>query len=459
MYFEGRHLVTSPVRTPQRSSPARLRVLSVATSDGDTTAADDSGAAQELRAELRQFQQSFEPAGENASLATAAVETALGAADAYTDLDRWEPEPSKVEGAAVWRRPAPVLVPGATPPFRTSGVVKGVPPLVLAVTVCEKLSDIKRKEECRVLQQIDWATAIWYEREKIGPWPLALRESLFVVHWRAEEGGAAVRIVNTAVDLPSLPIGSNPVRAKAFVVHDMRAQGDDTVWSMHIEFNAGGQLPTKLVDKFLYSQCRHFEKTTRYFASEAGIARKEKWEEKLSLLATFEPSHPLYGSEGPEPDGPEPEPEEEEFVVVGKDKNWRQLDLGSGSRQESAEAGGGGEDGEEAEVFNRPSVEELHAEGEWLVDRRVSVDGLGPGTVVAFHKNRGWGASSHEIVFDADGARRTVKLARKTNTDPEKKAWKTSPKRRKGSNQKAAPPEPAAVRTPHLSDLSAPWTV
>ena len=134
-------------------------------------------------------------------------------------------------------------------------------------------------------------------------------------------------------------------------------------------------------------------------------------------------------------------------------KTPRQLDLGSGSRQESTEAAAGGEDGEEAEVFNRPSVEELHAEGEWLVDRRVSVDGLGPGTVVAFHKNRGWGASSHEIVFDADGARRTVKLARKTNTDPEKKAWKTSPKRRKGSKSASGkpPPEPVAVRTPHVT--------
>jgi hypothetical protein len=76
------------------------------------------------------------------------------------------------------------------------------------------------------------------------------------------------------------------------------------------------------------------------------------------------------------------------------------------------------------ELFVDPTIEELHAHGEWLVGRRVSVKGYGPGTVVAFQKTYGRGASRHLIKFDKDDQQVAVKLARKTNTDPQKKPWK-----------------------------------
>jgi hypothetical protein len=76
------------------------------------------------------------------------------------------------------------------------------------------------------------------------------------------------------------------------------------------------------------------------------------------------------------------------------------------------------------ELFVDPTIEELHANGQWLVGRRVSVEGYGPGTVVAFQKTYGRGASRHLIEFDKGGKQVLVKLARKTNTDPQKKPWK-----------------------------------
>ena len=40
------------------------------------------------------------------------------------------------------------------------------------------------------------------------------------------------------------------------------------------------------------------------------------------------------------------------------------------------------------EVFREPTQEEQQAHGQWLVSRRVTVEGLGVGTVVAFNNNR-----------------------------------------------------------------------
>ena len=51
------------------------------------------------------------------------------------------------------------------------------------------------------------------------------------------------------------------------------------------------------------------------------------------------------------------------------------------------------------EVFREPTQEEQQAHGQWLVSRRVTVEGLGVGTVVAFNKKLR-GSSSHEIAFD-----------------------------------------------------------
>ena len=46
------------------------------------------------------------------------------------------------------------------------------------MVVSEKLSDIHHKEECRIIQQLDYQTTAWFERDKY-PWPLAMRENLF----------------------------------------------------------------------------------------------------------------------------------------------------------------------------------------------------------------------------------------------------------------------------------------
>ena len=51
---------------------------------------------------------------------------------------------------------------------------------------------------------------------------------------------------------------SAPVRTTSYCVHEMRADGDDTEWTMCLEFNAGGSLPTRLVDGFLYGQSKLF---------------------------------------------------------------------------------------------------------------------------------------------------------------------------------------------------------
>ena len=52
------------------------------------------------------------------------------------------------------------------------------------------------------------------------------------------------------------------------------------------------------------------------------------------------------------------------------------------------------------DVFREPTQEEQQAHGQWLVSRRVTVEGLGVGTVVAFNKKLR-GSSSHEIAFDS----------------------------------------------------------
>ena len=78
------------------------------------------------------------------------------------------------------------------------------------------------------------------------------------------------------------------------------------------------------------------------------------------------------------------------------------------------------------ETFAQPTSDEMEM-GRRLVSRRVSVDGYGPGTVIGFNKTYLQGASTHDIEFDADGQKVTLKLARKSNTDPEKKQWLIAP--------------------------------
>lgn len=63
-----------------------------------------------------------------------------------------------------------------------------------------------------------------------------------------------VRIVDMALDLDSMPLSNDFVRAKAYVVHEMHAEDGNTgntVWSMSMEFNVGGSIPTKLIGAIL----------------------------------------------------------------------------------------------------------------------------------------------------------------------------------------------------------------
>lgn len=83
---------------------------------------------------------------------------------------------------------------------------------------------------------------------------------------------------------------------------------------------------------------------------------------------------------------------------------------------------------QQQETFRLPTAEEMEM-GKRLVSRRISVDGYGPGTVVGFNKTYLQGASSHDIEFDANGEKVTLKLARKSNTDPAKKQWLIAPVR------------------------------
>jgi 4-hydroxy-2-oxoheptanedioate aldolase len=72
--------------------------------------------------------------------------------------------------------------------------------------------------------------------------------------------------------------------------------------------------------------------------------------------------------------------------------------------------------------FQPPSRALMNAAGDVLVGRRIWVHDLGPGTVALFTKNWFFGASSHTVHFDEAGVME-IKLARKTNTDPAKRAW------------------------------------
>lgn len=83
---------------------------------------------------------------------------------------------------------------------------------------------------------------------------------------------------------------------------------------------------------------------------------------------------------------------------------------------------------EEEEVFREPSQGERDGDGALLVGRRVHVAFWGAGTVVAFRKRVGFGSSAHDILFDKDRRCHTLKLRRKTNTDPEKLAWRIGPR-------------------------------
>jgi hypothetical protein len=141
--------------------------------------------------------------------------------------------------------------------------------------LCCALLRYAAEDECRIVQQLDWQTAVWYERDKY-PWPLTMRESLFCKRWdvfhrpnrnnptadsaahsRATGEGAegvVVRIVDMALDLDSMPLSNDFVRAKAYVVHEMHAEDGNTgntVWSMSMEFNVGGSIPTKLIGAIL----------------------------------------------------------------------------------------------------------------------------------------------------------------------------------------------------------------
>ena len=92
-------------------------------------------------------------------------------------------------------------------------------------------------------------------------------------------------------------------------------------------------------------------------------------------------------------------------IVADSDEGWRA----------AAEAAG----------YAEPQPAERDGSGELLVGRRLWVGGVGRCEVVAFHPAT-WGASTHSLRLE-DGRVEKLKLARKTNTDPEKLAWLIQP--------------------------------
>jgi Ca2+-binding EF-hand superfamily protein len=137
--------------------------------------ADDIAA---LSAEVAALKARFDTRGEVGEAARAAHEAAMKIAPGYV-AKGWRREESKrtqaIPGASVYRKLTAKVVKDAVEPFKTRGVVEGVPPMTLAMIVTEKLSDIKLKSkaggECKVLRHLDWQTSVWYERDKY-PWPL-----------------------------------------------------------------------------------------------------------------------------------------------------------------------------------------------------------------------------------------------------------------------------------------------
>ena len=65
----------------------------------------------------------------------------------------------------------------------------------------------------------------------------------------------------------------------------MRADGNNTEWTMCLEFNAGGSLPSKLVNGFVYGQSKLFAHMSKYFAKGFGTMRYPCAEERLGQEA------------------------------------------------------------------------------------------------------------------------------------------------------------------------------
>ena len=158
--------------------------------DTSGEAAEPEPVSEELAAELAAFAASFDTSGEAGAAAARVRADSLGRIDEYVGSSEWiEEEFGKpgAEGMRVWRRPAAAAIEGAVAPFKPSGIVRGITPLAFALSITEKLSEVKRKEECRVLQQTDPNTAV-FEKDKY-PWPLADREHLFVLAWESRDQG------------------------------------------------------------------------------------------------------------------------------------------------------------------------------------------------------------------------------------------------------------------------------
>ena len=62
----------------------------------------------------------------------------------------------------------------------------------------------------------------------------------------------------------------------------------------------------KLIDSFLYSQCKVFGMLSERLSNEAGVKRKKDWAAKLSVMMR-QPSHPLYVPPVAEPAPPPPD--------------------------------------------------------------------------------------------------------------------------------------------------------
>ena len=63
---------------------------------------------------------------------------------------------------------------------------------------------------------------------------------------------------------------------------------------MNMEFHAGGNIPAKLINSFLYGQCMAFGHVSKRFVEDgAGQERVRELERKVDALMR-DPTHPLH---------------------------------------------------------------------------------------------------------------------------------------------------------------------
>ena len=235
-------------------------------------------------------------------------EAAAFIADGMSVRDGWTKEadsPSIPDGVSVWRKPSAVFFDGPVAPFKCSGVVKGVSPAVLASMLLdigikwpEKDRPVKkRKLEVVVVSETDWQTKAWYEHSAIPVPFVADRDELYIEvsstqppsalltserglfsprfkltecfllqRWSGTEDGtihiARKSLGDSVVDIGTErdPETTGYVRQQVFVSTILEPCPEGTRHTMAMEFNLGGRLPARLIERFLGEQVKIYER-------------------------------------------------------------------------------------------------------------------------------------------------------------------------------------------------------